>query len=95
MLPFFNIDSIFVAGQFPSDHVALSIVLGGFSIVILRAQMDDFDDFIDKDDDFFLQTLGSVREKLDTADGKGYFDFLSRQCKVDTAVGLGQTVLDN
>ena len=51
--------------------------------------MDDFDDFIDKDDDFFLQTLGSVREKLDTADGKGYFNFLSRQCKVDTAVGLG------
>jgi hypothetical protein len=40
--------------------------------------MDDFDDFINKDYDFFLQTFSCVRKELDAADGKGNFNFLSR-----------------
>ena len=83
-------DRILVAGQLPSDHVAVTKVLRWLSIPVLSTHVNDFDDFVDKDYNLVRQTLSGVTELADAADRVNYFDLLAGERKVHSSFCLGQ-----
>ena len=61
-------DRLLETGQFPGDHIAVTVVLRWLAFPMLRAQMNNTDDLVDKDDDLFLQAFRCVGKLSDSAD---------------------------
>ena len=68
-----------VPRQLPGEHEPLSVVFGRFPVLVLSAQMDYFHNFVYKDNDLIVQTLGYVCKLSNSCNGVNYFDLFAGQ----------------